>query len=31
MKFSRAQIAAALALLFIIWLVVAFRLFSPSL
>jgi hypothetical protein len=31
MKFSRAQIAGALALLLFIWLLIAFRLFSPSL
>ena len=31
MRFSRAQLVGALALLFVIWLVMAFRLFSPSL
>jgi hypothetical protein len=31
MRFSRAQLVGALALLFAIWLVLAFRLFSPSL
>jgi hypothetical protein len=31
MKFSRAQLIGALALLFVVWLVIAFRLFSPSL
>jgi hypothetical protein len=31
MRFSRAQILGALALLFVIWLVIAFRLCSPSL
>jgi hypothetical protein len=31
MRFSRAQIVGALALLFIIWLVIAFRLVPPSL
>jgi hypothetical protein len=31
MRFSRAQLVGALALLFIIWLVIAFRLYSPSL
>jgi hypothetical protein len=31
MRLSRAQIVGALALLLIIWLVVAVRLFSPSL
>jgi hypothetical protein len=31
MRFSRAQLFGALALLFVVWLVIAFRLFSPSL
>jgi hypothetical protein len=31
MRFSRAQLFGALALLIIIWLVIAFRLYSPSL
>jgi hypothetical protein len=31
MRFSRAQLVGALALLFVIWLLIAFRLFSPSL
>ena len=31
MRFSRAQLVGALALLFIIWLVIAFRLYVPSL
>ena len=31
MRLSRAQLYGALALLFVIWLVVAFRLFAPSL
>jgi len=31
MRFSRAQLLGALALLLFIWLVVAFRLLSPSL
>ena len=31
MRLSRAQLVGALALLFVIWLVIAFRLFSPSL
>jgi hypothetical protein len=31
MKFSRVQLVGALALLFIIWLVIAVRLLSPSL
>jgi hypothetical protein len=31
MRLSRAQIVGALALLLIIWLVIAVRLFSPSL
>jgi len=31
MRFSRAQLVGALALLFVIWLVMAFRLLSPSL
>jgi hypothetical protein len=31
MRFSRAQLAGALALLLVIWLVTAFRLFTPSL
>jgi hypothetical protein len=30
MRFSRTQLVGALALLLIIWLVVAFRLLSPS-
>jgi hypothetical protein len=31
MKLSRAQLVGALALLLVIWLVLAFRLFAPSL
>ena len=31
MRLSRAQLFGALALLFVAWLVIAFRLFSPSL
>jgi hypothetical protein len=31
MRFSRAQLVGALALLIIIWLVIAFRLYAPSL
>jgi hypothetical protein len=31
MRFSRAQLLGALAVLILIWLVVAVRLFSPSL
>jgi len=31
MRLSRTQLVGALALLFVIWLVIAFRLFSPSL
>jgi len=31
MRFSRVQLVGALALLFIIWMVIAFRLLSPSL
>jgi hypothetical protein len=31
MRFSRTQLVGALALLFIIWLVITLRLFSPSL
>ena len=31
MKLSRAQLFGALALLVVVWLVLAFRLFSPSL
>jgi hypothetical protein len=31
MRFSRAQLAGALALLIAIWLVIVFRLFVPSL
>jgi hypothetical protein len=31
MRFSRAQLVGALALLFIIWLLITLRLFSPSL
>jgi hypothetical protein len=31
MRFSRAQLVGALALLIVIWLVIAFLLFSPSL
>lgn len=31
MKLSRAQLVGALALLFVVWLVLAFRLCSPSL
>ena len=31
MKLSRAQLVGALALLVVVWLVLAFRLFSPSL
>jgi hypothetical protein len=31
MKLSRAQLFGALALLLVIWLVIAFRLCSPSL
>jgi hypothetical protein len=31
MKLSRAQLFGALALLLSVWLVLAFRLFSPSL
>jgi hypothetical protein len=31
MKLSRAQLVGTLALLFVIWLVIAFRLVSPSL
>jgi hypothetical protein len=31
MKLSRAQLVGALALLLVVWLVIAFRLFSPSL
>jgi hypothetical protein len=31
MRLSRAQLVGALALLLVIWLVLVFRLFSPSL
>jgi hypothetical protein len=31
MRFSRTQLVGALALLFIIWLLITLRLFSPSL
>jgi hypothetical protein len=31
MKLSRAQLVGTLALLLVIWLLIAFRLFSPSL
>lgn len=31
MKLSRTQLFGALALLFVMWLVLVFRLFSPSL
>jgi hypothetical protein len=31
MRFSRAQLVGALALLLVIWLVLILRLFSPSL
>jgi len=31
MRFTRAQILGALALLFVVWLVIAFRLLSASL
>jgi hypothetical protein len=31
MRYSRAQLFGALALLLVIWLVIAFRLYSPSL
>jgi hypothetical protein len=31
MKLSRAQLVGALALLVVVWLVIAFRLISPSL
>jgi hypothetical protein len=31
MKLSRAQLVGALALLIVVWLVLAFRLFSPAL
>ena len=29
MRFSRTQLLGALALLFVVWLVIAFRMFSP--